>query len=219
METLAEQLTMIYKKLFDEMGPQHWWPAESEFEMMIGAILVQNTNWGNVDLALRNLDGDLSPERLDRFSEGEIAERIRPSGFYNQKAKTIQAFLAWYQKYGYQADHVKEQEAGELRRELLGVRGIGRETADCMLTYAFEKPVFIVDAYARRIFERVGLQLPKGYEAFRERLEAALPKEWGIYGEYHALLVELGKAACKKKPQCINCPLREICKTGREILV
>ncbi len=210
--------TEIYETLLNDMGPQGWWPAESEFEMMIGAILVQNTNWGNVDLALKNLNGDLSPERLAQFSEGEIAERIRPSGFYNQKAKTIKAFLAWYQKYGYQADRVKEQEAAELRRELLAVRGIGRETADCMLTYAFEKPVFIVDAYARRIFERVGLQLPKGYESFRERLEMAVAKERGIYGEYHALLVELGKAACKKKPQCINCPLREICKTGREIL-
>lgn len=218
MERETQVFTEIYKILFDEMGPQGWWPAESDFEMMIGSILVQNTNWGNVDLALKKLNGDLTPQRLEEFELDEIAERIHPSGFYNQKAKTIKAFLAWYKKYDYQVERVRDQEAVGLRKELLGVRGIGRETADCMLTYAFAKPVFIVDAYARRIFERIGVQLPKGYEACRKVIEGAIAKDLDVYGEYHALLVELGKKACKKKPQCKECPLLKICRTGGRIL-
>jgi endonuclease-3 related protein len=208
---LHEKLMGIYHRLFDAFGPQGWWPAKTDFEMMIGAILVQNTNWGNVEQALNNLNGELTPQKLEQLSVEELAERIRPSGYYQQKAKKIKAFLAWYAGYDYELECVKQQDGEILRQELLGVHGIGEETADCMLTYAFEKPYFIVDAYARRILERVGFEMPKGYDAYRDKIESAIPKELMIYNELHALLVQLGKKNCKKNPNCQRCPIAKQC--------
>ncbi len=208
---LHEKLMGIYHGLFDAFGPQEWWPAKTDFEMMVGAILVQNTNWGNVELALNNLDGGLTPQRLEAFSEEKIAERIRPSGYYQQKAKKIKAFLTWYAGYEYQIGKVRERDGESLRQELLEIHGIGRETADCMLTYAFEHPYFIIDAYARRILERVGFEMPKEYDACREKIENVIPKELMIYNEFHALLVQLGKNHCKKNPNCNGCPIGAQC--------
>lgn len=210
---LHEKLMKVYSDLLKSMGPQGWWPAESDFEMMIGAILVQNTNWGNVDKALKNLNGELTPQRLEAMSEAEIAEKIRPSGYYNQKAKKIKGFVDWFSGYNYDVEKVRAREGEALRHELLGIHGIGRETADCMLTYAFEKPFFVVDAYARRIFERIGLALPAEYDACRTLIEGVIPEDLDVYKEYHALLVQLGKEFCKKKPDCANCPVRMQCIT------
>lgn len=212
-----EKLTMIYQGLLDGFGPQGWWPAKTEFEMMIGAILVQNTNWGNVELALKNLNGELAPRKLEQLSESELADRIRPSGYYQQKAKTIQAFLGWYKDFGYQIEQVKAREGESLRRDLLEIHGIGRETADCILTYALGKPSFVVDSYARRILERVGFEMPKDYDACREKIENVIPKELTIYNEFHALLVQLGKRYCMKSPACIGCPINEKCSYRKKI--
>lgn len=216
---LHEKLMGVYHGLLDAFGPQGWWPARSDFEMMVGAILVQNTNWGNVEQALNNLNGELTPQGIGMISEEEIADRIRPSGYYQQKAKKIKALLTWYAGYGYQIEKVKEQDGESLRQELLEIHGIGRETADCLLTYAFEKPFFVIDAYARRIFERVGFEAPKDYDACRRKIEHVIPKELAIYNEFHALLVQLGKTHCKKKPRCKGCPIGMQCSYKEKTFV
>ena len=213
---LHEKLMGIYNRLFDAFGPQNWWPAKTDFEMMIGAILVQNTNWGNVKQALANLNGQLSSQRLEQLSLEEIGKLIRPSGFHQQKAKKIKAFLRWYAGYGYQVEKVRVVDGERLRQELLEIHGIGRETADCMLTYAFEHPYFVGDAYARRILERVGFEMPKEYEGCREKIESAIPRELAVYNEFHALLVQLGKVNCKKTPNCEGCPIEVLCTYKRK---
>ncbi|MFA1819338.1 endonuclease III domain-containing protein [Virgibacillus oceani] len=201
----------IYEKLLDFYGSQEWWPADSDFEMMVGSILVQNTNWKNAEKALEHLHDHVQPEKLARLEEKELAEKIRPSGYYNMKAKKIKAFLDWFEKYDYQLSCLKLKEKLEIREELLMVYGIGKETADVILLYAMDKPVFVVDNYARRIFFRLGYDLPKAYDRFREQVEAELPVDITLYNEYHALLVEHGKKHCKATPICEGCPLLDVC--------
>jgi endonuclease-3 related protein len=197
--------------LFDYYGPQGWWPAETDFRMMIGAILVQNTNWKNAEKALINLENYLQPEKLEVLTERELAQLIRPSGYFNMKAKKIKAFLGWYQKYDYSLSQLKRKDKFVLRDELLTIYGIGKETADVILLYAMDKPVFVVDNYARRIFCRLGYDLPKSYDRFRASVEEALPEKSSLFNEYHALLVEHGKKHCKAKPICEGCPLLDVC--------
>jgi len=201
----------IYERLFDYYGHQGWWPAESDFEMMIGSILVQNTNWKNAERALGNLRDHLQPEKLAKLEEKELAEKIRPSGYFNMKAKKIKAFLDWFEKYDYQLSRLKWKEKLELREELLTIYGIGNETADVILLYAMDKPVFVVDNYARRIFYRVGYDFPHVYDRFRELVEAGLPEDVTLFNEYHALLVQHGKEHCKASPICEGCPLLDVC--------
>lgn len=202
----------IYDKLYNRYGPQHWWPAESTFQMMVGAILVQNTSWRNVDKALIQVNPYLTPESIENLPTDQLAQLIRSSGFFNIKAKRIKAYLTWFKTYDYDVNKVKEIDQQQLRRELLEVNGIGRETADVMLLYAFDKPVFVVDAYARRIFYRIGFEMPSSYDAFRSLVEKELPDNLAIYNEYHALLVEHAKVHCKAKPVCNGCPLLAICE-------
>jgi len=208
-------MTLVYQLIFDKLyayyGPQYWWPADTTFEMMIGAILVQNTNWHNVEKALTRLRPFLQPSLLERLETDKLAELIRPSGFYNVKAKRIKAFMQWFKKYDYKIEKVKQLDLKMLRQELLGIYGIGKETADCMLVYAFEKPIFIVDQYCRRLFFRIGLDMPEDYDAFRKLVEVELPNDLQIYNEFHALIVEHGKVHCRKKPRCEACPLMRIC--------
>ncbi|MDY0406295.1 endonuclease III domain-containing protein [Virgibacillus sp. 179-BFC.A HS] len=202
---------LIFEKLFNQYGPQNWWPADSPFEMMIGAILVQNTNWRNADKALRNLGNLLEPEIMFHMSETELAERIRSSGFYRLKAKRIKAFMEWFNSYHFCVENIKKRDKDTLRNELLQINGIGRETADVMLVYAFEKPVFVVDAYARRIFYRLGYDMPATYDAFRQQVEEHFPSDVQLYNEFHALLDEHAKNICRKKPLCSKCPLKDVC--------
>lgn len=202
----------IYERLYANYGPQHWWPAETAFEMLVGAILVQNTKWTNVEKALTRLRPLLHPDQLGRLTQDELADLIRPSGFFNVKAGRIQAFLNWFKKYDYNIEKVKELDFKSLRHELLNISGIGKETADCMLVYAFDKPIFIVDAYARRLFYRIGFRMPDDYDEFRKQVEDELPNELQIYNEYHALIVEHGKVHCRKLPVCAHCPLLDICE-------
>jgi DNA-3-methyladenine glycosylase III (EC 3.2.2.-) len=201
----------VFQRLFHHYGPQHWWPADSDFEMMIGAILVQNTNWKNAEAAIRLLKPDLTPQRLDRLEIWELAERIRPSGYYNVKARRIRAFLDWFRQYDFDIGPLQTKDMNTLRSELLSIKGIGRETADSILVYVFQHPVFIVDAYARRIFFRIGLDLPDDYDDFRAEVESRLPGDTTLLNEYHALLVEHGKQMCRAKPLCGGCPLESLC--------
>ncbi|GAB3800860.1 endonuclease III domain-containing protein [Virgibacillus kimchii] len=202
----------IYRRLLHYYGPQGWWPAETDFEMMIGSILVQNTNWKNAEKALANLDSYLQPQDLHQLGEEELARLIRPSGYYNMKAKKIKAFLDWYQQYDYTVSCLMKKEKNELRKELLNIYGIGKETADVILLYVMEKSVFVADNYARRIFWRLGYDVPKPYDRFREMVEEDLPEDVPLFNEYHALLVEHGKRHCKTVPICQQCPLLDICE-------
>ncbi len=205
------ELRKIYDRLYKQYGPQGWWPAESKFEMMIGAILVQNTNWTNVEKALANLKLHLEPKALGKLSNDTLAKLIIPSGYYNIKARRIKSFLEWFQTYNYDIDKIKKIDRNRLRQELLNINGIGPETADVMLLYAFDKAIFVVDAYARRIFNRLGYDMPKSYDGFRQKVELELPCDLKLYNEFHALIVEHAKVQCRKKPLCGTCPLLDIC--------
>ena len=196
----AEIYHKLFKQLFTEYGPQHWWPAETPFEVMVGAILTQNTAWANVERAINNLKENhcLSPEGILSVRIDSLAEYLRPSGYFNIKAKRLSNFCQWYVGEG-QFDVLVSWSTEKLRKELLSVNGVGPETADDILLYAFERPVFVIDAYTRRIFSRLGLvSADEGYEHLRSRFESSLPAEAAMFNEYHALIVVHAKAVCKK---------------------
>lgn len=205
----------IYQKLFAAFGEQHWWPAKTPFEMMTGAILTQNTAWSNVEKAIANFDDNLSPEFILEISQDELAEIIRPSGFFNQKAARLKTLAAWFKRYGCDIDRLRSQDPETIRRELLSLSGVGRETADSIMLYALAKPYFIVDAYTRRVFTRLGLSLPEDYDDVRNIVERSIPRDADLYGEFHALIVKLAKLNCKKKPNCEGCPLISSCEFGK----
>ncbi|MBN1124780.1 MAG: endonuclease III domain-containing protein [Sedimentisphaerales bacterium] len=208
------QLMEIYKRLLDHYGPQHWWPGESPFEVMIGAILTQNTNWQNVEKAIGNLKraNCLSPEAMHTLKPEALAELIRPAGYYNIKAQRLKNFLDWlFTRFEGNLSRIEPVDTYSLREELLVIHGIGAETADSILLYALNRCVFVVDAYTCRVLARHGLLEPDaGYEQVREMFESTLPQEIQLYNEYHALLVRLGKDYCKSKPKCSGCPLEEM---------
>ena len=209
-----ETLTEIYELLYEAFGPQHWWPGETPFEVMTGAILTQNTSWTNVEKAIANLKsaGCLSPEALHRIELSKLAELIRPAGYYNIKAKRLKNFLDWlFDSYDGSLANLESVATGRLREELLTVTGIGRETADSILLYALGRPVFVVDAYTARIAVRHGLIEPDAdYEQLRELFESNLPQDTKLFNEYHALLVRAGKDFCRPKARCPGCPLEKL---------
>lgn len=193
-------------------GNNSWWPANSAFEMMAGAILTQNTNWQNVEKALANLGENTNPQFIQGTPNQKLAELIRPSGYHNQKAKKLKALCAWFSKYNFKIDKASAIHKDTLRKELLEVNGIGGETADCILVYALNKPSFVIDAYTRRIFSRIGIDVPNTYEAFRLLIEKFVPCNVKTYDYYHGLVVEHAKTFCTKTPQCKGCPLEDICE-------
>ncbi len=206
-------LSRIYEQLFQHYGPQKWWPADSAFEVMVGAILTQNTAWTNVERAIDNLKTHqcLSAPVILAASPEALAQWLRPSGYFNIKAQRLRNFCQWYRDAG-ELPILSQWDTRELRRALLGVNGVGPETADDMLLYAFERPVFVVDAYTRRIFSRLGLlDDGSGYEAIRARFEGALPSDVDMFNEYHALIVRHAKVACSKTPRCGDCCLSAGC--------
>jgi len=200
-------------------GPQGWWPGESPFEVIAGAILTQSAAWANVEKALANLKGAgvLSPEGLHALDEGEIARLIRPSGYFNAKARKLKAFVEMlHGRFGGDLGRLLALPMPELRGLLLGTHGIGPETADSIVLYAAGKPSFVIDAYTRRIFSRMGIAPGHDtYEAWRALFMTALPADAALFNEYHALIVAHGKAVCRKAPRCGECVLRDICRTGR----
>jgi endonuclease-3 related protein len=198
--------------MFDRFGKQHWWPGDSRFEIILGAILTQNTNWTNVEKAITNVkDADaLCPEKLYRMDTETLAQLIKPAGYFNLKAGRLKNFLQWlFENYDGQVDALENLSAWDIREQLLGIKGIGPETADSIALYAYDKPVFVVDTYTCRIMVRHGLIEPEaGYEQVREFMEASLPSEIELFNEYHALLVQVGKEYCRPKPKCDGCPLK-----------
>jgi endonuclease-3 related protein len=207
---LKEKLLNIYHRLLERYGPQHWWPGEGPFEVMVGAVLTQSAAWTNVEKAIRNLReaGVLSPEALRQLPVSELAALIFPSGYYNAKALKLKALADYLGKYQDDLERLFAVDTCQLRRELLGVHGIGEETADSVLLYAADRPVFVVDAYTRRIFGRVGLAPEKGsYTDYQGLFTESLPADAGLFNEYHALLVCLGKNVCRRRPLCQQCCL------------
>ena len=207
----SEKLSEIYRLLYDSFGPQHWWPGETPFEIMTGAILAQNTSWTNVEKAIANLKsaGHLTPDALHRIDLTQLAELIRPAGYYNNKAKRLKNFVNWlFDNYGGKLENLQTIHTGQLREELLAIKGVGRETADSILLYALGRSVFVVDAYTARITMRHELIEPDAdYEQLRELFESNLPEDVPLFNEYHALLVRTGKEFCRTKARCSGCPL------------
>lgn len=207
------QLREVYARLFEHHGPQHWWPADSPFEVMIGAVLTQNTAWVNVERALGNLKRAevLDAEALLELSESRLAKLLRPSGYFNVKARRVVEFCRWYLDNG-GLQSLKRRTTARLRKELLSVHGIGPETADDILLYAFDRPVFVVDAYTRRLLSRLGvLGGDETYESIRAQLEASLPRRAPLFNEFHALIVHHGKDICRVRPRCEQCCLATDC--------
>lgn len=207
-------LPNIYKRLLDRYGPQHWWPGESRLEIIVGAILTQNTNWQNVEKAIGNLKraGVLTCDRLIEIAPDELAVLIRPAGYFNVKARRLKAFFTWLcTRCGGDLEAVADWPADRLREELLTISGIGPETADSIVLYGFDKPVFVVDAYTARILGRhLLIEPPVDYQTIQELFESALPRDVQLYNEYHALLVRLGKEHCRTRPLCKGCPLEDL---------
>jgi len=217
--TIGEQLEGIYHMLLETHGPQHWWTAEEPFEVMVGAILTQSTAWRNVEKAIANLKtaGALSPGELRRLSQSEIGTLIYPSGYYNAKSAKLKAMVEWLGVFA--KDNLEilfTVNTDKLRRQLLAVWGIGEETADSIILYAGNKPVFVIDAYTRRIIDRIGLT-PEGnnYTDYQALFVENLPADAGLFNEYHALLVYQGKNVCRKQPLCLQCCLQNMCDTVR----
>ena len=202
----------MYRTLYRSFGPQRWWPADSPFEVMVGAILTQNTSWSNVEKAIARLKRDraLAPEALLRMRPARLASLIRPAGYYNIKTARLKNFLRYFRSaYGLSVPRMARTPAPVLREELLAVSGIGPETADSMLLYALRRPVFVVDAYTIRIASRHRL-IPEsaGYDQAQRLFEKSLPRDARLFNEFHALLVRLGKEYClKNNPRCRECPL------------
>ncbi len=208
----------VYERLAERYGPRGWWPADGPFEVIVGAILTQRTAWTNVEKALANLKraDALSPAAMRALSVAELAELIRPSGFYRSKARKLRAFLEMLDA-GFEGDleRLLATPREELRRALLATYGIGAETADAILVYAARQPFFVVDAYSRRTFSRLGV-LPgrDTYDAWQRLFESSLPPDVALYGEYHALIVEHAKDVCRAEPLCDRCALAKVCQTG-----
>lgn len=208
----TNSLALYYGILYGHLGPQNWWPARTPFEVIVGAILTQNTSWTNVERAIVNLRRErlLTPLALERVPFTRLARLIRSSGYFRQKAKKLKAFVRFLRAdYSGSLTRMFQTPTPALREKLLAVHGIGPETADSILLYAGHKDVFVVDSYTKRILSRHGLaptDVP--YEELRSKIEAALPRDVSRYNEFHALLVQVGKNWCRpREPRCAECPL------------
>jgi len=209
---LSNTLKKSYNKLLKTFGPQHWWPGDTPFEVIVGAILTQNTAWTNVEKAIHNLKKAklLTPGKLHDLSQDEIAKYIRPAGYFNIKAKRLKHFLNYlFDNYGGNLKKMFKKRTDAVRRELLSVNGIGPETADSILLYAGDHPVFVVDAYTKRIFSRHQVvKADAEYHDIQELFMKNLPHDVKMFNEYHALIVKAGKDFCRtRKPLCSRCPL------------
>ena len=226
-------LYQIYKMLLDAFGEQGWWPLTDEgevrpkhtgkkpskererFEIVIGAILTQNTSWKNVERAIENLNREnlIDIQKIDEIEINKLAAIIRSAGYFNQKARRLKDFVRFLiDNYDGKLENLFSLEMRRLREELLSIKGIGKETADSIILYSALQPIFVIDAYTKRIMKRLGLG-DKNYDELQEMFMSSLPKDQRLFAEYHALLVHLGKNYCKKsKPNCKVCPLNGMCK-------
>jgi len=211
---MTSTLHKIYDRLLTAYGPQHWWPAESPFEVLIGAMLVQNTAWGNVVKAIDRLrEADLlEPHALYAVAPEELAELIRPAGYYRLKARRLRNLLVFLvERFDGSLDAMFATPLSELRPALLGINGVGPETADSILLYAGELPTFVVDTYTHRVLARHGwIEFDADYHAIQDFFQSSLEPDVPLYNEYHALLVRLGTLHCRKTPKCDGCPLADL---------
>jgi len=208
---MPEKLALMHKKLYACFGPQHWWPGETPFEVAVGAILTQNTNWSNVEKAIANLKKDkvLNPKALHDMSHARLAALIRPAGYFNIKAKRLKNFISFLiNEYHGSMSKMKREDLNSVRKKLLSVNGIGPETADSIILYALEKPVFVIDAYTKRVLSRHNiLEHDASYDTFQGLFHSKLRENISLFNEYHALFVRLAKENCRTKPLCTGCPL------------
>jgi len=212
----------IFNTLLTHLGPQKWWPGDSPFEIATGAILTQNTNWQNVARAIENLKKAkvLDAHEIDRMALPDLAELIRPAGYFRVKAKRLKNFARWLVKrFDGSMEAMAASSLGTLREELLSINGIGPETADSILLYAASKPTFVVDAYTHRIAVRHGwIESEAGYDELKEHFESQLPDDVRTFNEMHALLVEVGKSFCRpREARCEECPLKPYLPEGGPI--
>ena len=211
-------LIQIYRKLLKHFGRQHWWPADTPFEVIVGAILTQQTTWKNVEKAINNLreNGLLNISSLTRVNLRRLGKVIRPTGYFHQKAERLKGVCRYiYRNYGDDLDKLFSKPISNLREELLSLKGLGPETVDSIILYAANKPIFVIDAYTKRIAHRLGITDLDKYEDLRRYFEEHLPNDLELYQEFHALIVELGKNYCKTKPDCSPCPLKKECGFNR----
>ena len=204
----------IYHRLFKAYGPRHWWPGETPFEVMVGAILTQNTSWRNVEKAIQKLKnkGVLNAEGIHQLRKSQLAPLIRSSGYYRIKAERLKAFVDFlFENYDGNINRMGKERLKTLRAKLLKVNGIGPETADSILLYGLKKPIFVVDAYTKRILLRHGMiSESASYGEIQRLFMNHLPHNKRLFNEYHALLVHLGKTLCKKVPRCDICPIKGV---------
>jgi endonuclease-3 related protein len=208
---ISNRLTSAYKKLYKAYGPQGWWPADAPFEVIVGAILTQNTAWTSVEKAIENLKRArvLSPKKLKSIPLRSLASLIRPAGYYNIKARRLKNFVSFlYSEYGGSIKRLSSERSSVLRGKLLGINGVGPETCDSIMLYALGKQSFVVDAYTKRIFSRHSIIRPADdYHKVRKLFMDNLPDDKKLYNEFHALIVRVAKDFCRTKPICKNCPL------------
>ena len=221
-EFTEKNLMKIYNKLLSSFGQRGWWPADTPFEVAISAILTQNTSWKNVKKAIDNLKEKklLSPQKLYKIDTQVLAGEIKSSGYYNQKAKKIKNFLEFFKKYNFSFRKMSPVNVWELRAELLDVNGIGEETADSILLYALDKPVFVIDAYTKRIFHRLGfINENIKYSELQKYFAENLIEDNKLFNEYHALIDNLAHFICRKKPECGKCVLNKDCRYYKECFI
>ncbi len=210
---MKKKLNNIYKKLYRAFGPQHWWPGDTPFEIAVGAVLTQNTNWSNVEKAIVNLKRAeaLNAESIHEMKTDRLAYLIKPAGYFNIKAKRLKAFIDFLMnEYHGSMKRMAGEKMETLRAKLLTIHGIGSETADSILLYALEKPIFVIDAYTKRVLSRHNIvRNNESYEKIQELFHSTFTRNAKLFNEYHALFVKLGKTYCITKPRCEGCPLEE----------
>lgn len=219
MSILSMSIPLVFDRLLDHYGSQHWWPADTPFEVMVGAVLTQATAWTNVERAIARLKeaGALSPDAIRTMDTESLAALIYSSGFHNSKALRLKALTRYLgDTYCDDIDAMRAEDTANLRHELLAVKGIGEETADAILLYALSKPSFVIDAYTRRLFKRLGV-MPESeaYSAYQRIFIDNLPEDTALFAEYHALIVQHCKEACRTTPMCEGCCLLSVCPTGQ----
>jgi endonuclease-3 related protein len=207
----------IYEKLLSFYGDPHWWPGETPYEIMVGAVLTQNCAWSNVEKAIANLKAvcDLTPEAIAEMDNEKLAGLIRPAGFFTRKALYLKAITKWYEGYGYSVENVRQNELYKMRKEILSVKGIGNETADSILLYAFGMHSFVIDAYTGRLCKRFPIEAGETYETKKRFFETHFREgnaSTAEYNNFHALIVINAKEHCNTKPRCGGCPLEKLCR-------
>jgi endonuclease-3 related protein len=211
---MQNRLLLIYNKLHSHFGPQHWWPGETPFEVSVGAILTQNTNWGNVEKAIDNLkkEGKLNAPAIHNINPERLASLIKPAGYFNVKTKRLKHFVDFLlNEYSGRMAEMKKEEMDIIRKKLLDVNGIGPETADSIILYALNKPSFVIDAYTKRVLSRHNIMDHDAtYDRFQELFHSNLKKDVRLFNEYHALFVRVAKEHCRTKPLCTGCPLERL---------